>query len=83
MGIARTTLLDTLRRCVADAFVHVLDGVFDGGTGIFFCEWGCGKASGDWRGARRFDGDGAEEGHCFLVWASVVVVKLLMLMLML
>ena len=46
--MARTTLLDTPRRCVADALVHVLDGVFDGGAGIFLGERGCGKARGDW-----------------------------------
>ena len=70
LGRARTTLLDTLRRCVADAFVHVLDGVFDGGTGIFFCERGCGKARGDWGEARGSGGDGAEEGHCILFWIA-------------
>ena len=66
IGLARPTLLYPLRRCVTDAFVHVLDGVFDGGSGIFFCERGCGKAGGDEGGARRVEGDGAEEGHCFL-----------------
>ena len=74
LGRARTTLLNPPRRRVADAFVHVLDGVFDGGAGIFLGERGCGKARGDWGGARGSGGDGAEEGHAGLVWYVLLMV---------